>query len=210
MAGINLVIALPLILAAERSEAIYVDSKAIYVPNSTIEINSPELSGKSSDAKDKGPSFDLCGMLTEPSTEERVLNGADLPAVTFSGWRFVCPSRWTLSGMLHIDGWTHSRESLTAQKKVDAGLVLLIAIQWYFIGAFPMKGPKSWREPGMFITICSAIAFVLALIPKVEGLAEFPACLALMAWLFLFVFAVWRAIRFGWTRIVRSPATNAV
>ena len=119
-------------------------------------------------------------MIVELSTQERVLVGANFPAVALTEWRSLCPARWTLAGMLHAGGWVPTPSSVVAQRKVDAGLLLLIAVQWRLLGAFPIKGPWKWREPGMFITLLFGFRSCSGLHPSGGELCATPGDLRIL------------------------------
>ncbi len=188
LAVINLAVAIPVVLWADSLVAAH-----------AAEMREREQHARTVTQPSSGQSvalsFDPCTTIDEYSAKENVLISANPIAITLTDWRAPCPGRWTLAGMLHADGWAYSPSAQRTQRKVDAGLLLLIALQWFLLGAFPIKGPRRWREPGMFITICSTLGIALAFIPLVENVAKLPALIALLAWLWWIAFALWRAIR---------------
>jgi hypothetical protein len=122
----------------------------------------------------------------------------------------VCPPGWTLAGRLHrIMTWQPTSSSMATQRKIDAGLGLMIAMQWFLLGAFPLVRNPSWRrwwgEPGSFITVCAVLAGFLALFHPVEGAARLPASLAMLVWFLWFGLLVWRILSFTWRLVVRRP-----
>jgi hypothetical protein len=153
LAGINLAVAMPLVLWTESMDAAFMRDREHYAPKAAAVGSPTAKSDEGSNAQTEGVSFDPCHMIVELSTQERVLISANFPAVALTEWRSLCPARWTLAGMLHAGGWVPTPSSVVAQRQVDAGLLLLIALQWFLLGAFPIKGPWKWREPGMFITL---------------------------------------------------------
>jgi hypothetical protein len=102
--------------------------------------------------------FDPCTMnWVHYSTQEEVVRIVSVPASTLAGWRLVCWPKWTLSEVL-LGPPKSFRWNPAAQRRVDAGLCVLIAIQWILVGAFPLtKMRKLWGEPGAFITICAGL-----------------------------------------------------
>ena len=91
---------------------------------------------------------------------------------------------------------------METQRKIDAGLCLFIAIQWFFMGGFPLvQTRKWWADPGSFITACAVLAGAIALIPVVDDIARLPALLAMLAWLWWFGLLVWKTLQFGWRMI---------
>jgi hypothetical protein len=88
---------------------------------------------------------------------------------------------------------------METQRKIDAGLCVFIAVQWFLMGAFPLvRTRKWWADPGAFITACAALAGAIALIPKVGDFARLPVSIAMLAWLWWFVLLVWKTLQFGW------------
>lgn len=94
---------------------------------------------------------------------------------------------------------------------VDTTFLILIPIQWFLMGAFPLVRPKQWfLEPGMFITFCAAIGAFLALFPSLESLPELPAALAGIMWLLWFGWLLWKTIRLAWRSAVRLLPQSAL
>jgi hypothetical protein len=90
---------------------------------------------------------------------------------------------------------------METQRKIDAGLCLLIAIQWFFMGAFPLaRSRRWWADPGAFITACAVLAGAIALIPAIDGIARLPALIALLTWILWFGFLIGKALQFLWKR----------
>jgi hypothetical protein len=210
LAGINLAVAVPLILLLESTDAAWFREREHYVQKIAPVETPPAVSGGTSSAKDDGVSFSPCSMTDIFSLREQIVINANLPAVFLTGWRNPCPANWTLSGMLHPNDWrSFMPSSLAVQRKVDAALLLLIALQWFLLGAFPIMGPRKWREPGMFITLCSALSVLLFFITPVQWFARLPALLASVTWFCWFALVIWRAIHSAWQWTARRLATNA-
>jgi hypothetical protein len=90
-------------------------------------------------------------------------------------------------------------------------LCVLVAIEWLFVGGFPLMQPRHWwLEPGAFITICTLMGTALATIPHVAHLSVIPATMAACAWIWWFGLLIWRAVQFGWrtTTARRVPRSN--
>jgi hypothetical protein len=88
---------------------------------------------------------------------------------------------------------------METQRKIDAGLCLFIAIQWFFMGGFPLvRTQKWWADPGSFITGCAVFAGTIALIPVVDALAKLPALIGMLAYFWWFGLLNWRTLQFGW------------
>jgi len=82
---------------------------------------------------------------------------------------------------------------------VAAGLGALIALQWFLIGGFPLIHPRQWWwEPGAFITVVTAAAFVLVVVPGIRETVPFLMLFAALAWLDWFGLVAWRSFRAGW------------
>ena len=85
------------------------------------------------------------------------------------------------------------------QRKIDAGLCLIIVMQWFLMGGFPLvRTQKWWADPASFITACAVLAAAIALIPVVDGFARLPALIAMLALLWWFGLLVWKTLQFGW------------
>jgi cytosine/uracil/thiamine/allantoin permease len=95
---------------------------------------------------------------------------------------------------------------MAAQRKVDIGLILLIAIQWVLVGAFPLVHPKRpWGEPGMLITICAVLSLTGVLIRPIEDIGKLLAGSAALTWLVWFGLLIWKLVRSAWHRITHRP-----
>ncbi len=144
--------------------------------------------------------FDPCTMSVHYPAQVVVVQAADLPSFVLAGWEVGCPPQWSLAGRLRGKmTWPPTPFWMERQREIDAGLCLLIAIQWFLMGGFPLvRTRKWWDEPGSFITGCTVLAGAIALIPVVEGLARLPALIAMLAWLLWFGLLAWKALQFGW------------
>jgi hypothetical protein len=178
-------------------------------PKPPVVETSPAVPSQTLDQKDDGVSFNWCGATDQSPLPAQIVILTNVPADMLIAYRVNCPPKWSLSGMLHansIDLPTPS--SLVAQRKVDIGFLLLIALQWILVGGRPLKGPRRWwAEPGMFITICAVLSAVLYFIPPLELLVRLPAAFASLTWLCWFALLVWRAIRSAWKWTTRRRAT---
>ena len=187
MAGVHLAVAGALILWMEARDEKYRESGKIY--SATSQQQAVVQGGEA-------VSFDLCGMIVDYSIQEKIIGLANFPAVNLTGWHLFCPPAWTVAGMLHIKFYSYKP---TTERQVDFGLLLLISIQWFLIGGFPLIKPKRWWwEPGAFITLCTVIAFILVLIPWIYVLSGLPMLCAMLAWLYWFGLLVWKMLRGGW------------
>jgi hypothetical protein len=209
LAGINLAVAVPMILMMEARDQKYaltqeeIMAKAAWkdAPKPP-EPPTPEPSQANSEQAEQTVSFIPvpCSMWVHYSVQETVLQSADLPSVALAGWGGDCPPRWSLAGRLREKmTWPPTPLWMETQRKIDAGLCLFIAIQWFLIGGFPLvRTQKWWANPGSFITACAVLAGAIALIPVVDTFARLPALIAMLAWFWWFGLLVWKALQFGW------------
>ena len=206
LAGINLAVAIPLMFLLHAQDVAWFRDRAQHVPQPPVVETPPAASSQTSDAREDTIAFNPCSMTGIFTLEEGIVVDANMPVFVLTAWRSPCPASWTLSGRLHAhDPGTFEPSSLAAQRKVDAGMLLLMILQWLVLGAFPMKGPRSWREPGMFITLCSVLAAILFFI-HLEDLARLSGVFVALTWLWWLCLAVWRLIRPSWRRFARRNA----
>ncbi|MGA1983436.1 MAG: hypothetical protein ABSG84_13345 [Acidobacteriaceae bacterium] len=209
LAAINLAVAVPLIVSLEMRDATAMRERKQPTPSSTATETAPAGPNQALGPKNEVVSFNPCWMTYELSPREKLVVFANLPVIALTDWRAPCPARWTLAGVLKAGDWTSGPSFLAKRREVDVGLLFLIALQWFLLGAFPIKGPRKWREPGMFITICSAIAAVLLFIPQIQGLAGLPALFILLAWFWWLGLLVWKLARSTWKRAARNSRTRS-
>jgi len=123
---------------------------------------------------------------------------ANYPALILSGWQMDCPPHWSLSGRLHAE-W--QQRTIESQRRADQGMMILLAIQWFLVGGFPLRKPlRWWAEPGVIITIGTVASGLLVLIPHGEHdpFPTVPVVFAGLAWLWWFGLLVWKTLRSGW------------
>jgi hypothetical protein len=207
LAGINLLVAIIMILMMEAedqkhaltNEEIMADtaSEAVLKPPEPPE---PEPSQASPEQAEEAVVFSPCGMWVRYPTRVVVVQGANLLPITLAGWEDACPPHWTLAWRLRGNRtWPPTPSWMGMQRKIDAGLCLFIAIQWFLMGGFPLvRTRKWWIDPGSFITACTVLAGGIALIPVIDDLARLPASIATLAWLWWFGLLAWKTLQFGW------------
>jgi hypothetical protein len=206
LAGINLVAAVPLILMLDAGDAQFLrereENTAIAARESAAreaarEVQSPASAEPAQE--EQAVFFNPCELWVHYPAQVNVVRVGNPLASSLTGWRLVCPEKWTLAGMLFgptEQVWTAS--TMPAHRQVDAGLCLLILVQWLLVGSFPLRKPKRWwAEPGMFITACTVVAACFALIPAVDGVAHLPVLLAGCAWFWWFGLLAWILLRFS-------------
>ncbi|MGA9668662.1 MAG: hypothetical protein WBQ94_05595 [Terracidiphilus sp.] len=228
LAGIHLTIAAPMVLMIEaRDEKAMRDAEERIMERAVeAAIKPPEAPKLAPDPANSEPpapaspeqveqavSFSPCGMWVHYVPQVVVVQSADLPADFLAQWEEFCPPAWTLAGRLRrITMWPPTSSSMATQRKIDAGLGLLIALQWFLLGAFPLVRNPTWRrwwgEPGSFITVCAVLAGLLALIPAVDTIARLPALLAMLAWFCWVGLLMWVLLCGTWRLVVRKPAAT--
>jgi hypothetical protein len=187
LAAVNLTTAIPLILYMEWQDARY--TKACLEP-AVVEAAQESATVP----------FDPCqGMWASYPPQEQVVQFGNVPVFIVTAWRMECPPRWSVAGMLHINDAPSTYARRIAQKRFDLIFCVLIALQWFLLGSFPLTPPTAWwREPGMLITLCTALATCIALIAPIDVLARLLALAAFLAWLYWGFVAAYRALRFAW------------
>jgi hypothetical protein len=207
LAGINLAVAVPMILMMEARDQKYALTSEKIMAKTSIkdapkppEPITPEPAPANSEQADEAVTFDLCGALVNYPAQVVVVQAADMPSVVLAGWEFDCPPHWSIAGRIRGKmKWPPTPLWMETQRKIDAGLCLFIAIQWILIGGFPLvRTRKWWADPGAFITACAVLAGAVALIPVIDGLAKLPALIAMLAWYWWSGLLVWRMLQFGW------------
>jgi len=172
------------------------------------EPENPETAPADKEQSEETVTFDPCGMWVYYTTQVVVVQAVDMPSFALAGWEDVCPPHWSLAGRLRGKRtWPPTPLWMVTQRKIDAGLCVFIAIQWFLMGGFPLvRTQKWWTDPGSFITACAVLAGAIALIPVVDDLARLPALIAMLAWFWWFGLLVWKTLRFGWWQLSRAIA----
>jgi hypothetical protein len=206
LAGVNVAIALPMIALLTAMDAqLLSDRKPKLDIGETSAIASlPEFSASQSKEapteEEQTVLLNPCDFRGRPAVQESVVQAGNLPATLATQWRAVCPPHWSIARMLGVnDAWLISDANFTAMRRVDAALCLLVAIQWFLIGSFPLTRPKRWwAEPGVFLTACTAAGSAIALIPAIDVLGRLPVMFAFFAWLWWFALLLWKPIHLAW------------
>jgi len=152
--------------------------------------------------------LDPCTAIVDYPRSEQALRFANIPAAILTGWRFACPASWSLAGVLHLNYlWAPTAPEMAARRRVDLCFLILIPLQWFLVGGFPLRrARKLWGKPGMLTTACTVVAAAFALIPTTDGLSGIPALVAAFGWLWWFGLLIWRTLRGGWRLGVRAVA----
>jgi len=205
LAGIHLVICVPLIVWEEASRWDWVRSQENLPPLELARPVPPPAPDAIKPADDgEMVSFSPCGMWYHMSLPQRIIVMGELPAAAVSRWGEPCPPSWSLAGELGV-GWPN-HDSRRKEVEFSIGLCGLIALQWVLIGGFPLIHPRRWYwEPGALITICTCTAFLAFLAPFL-WLAWF----VLLAWKLLQ--GCYRGVVFAWRFFrrndIETPLTN--
>jgi len=208
LAGINLAVAVPIILmmeAKDQKEALTPKEIMAKTPREAVprppEPPTPKPAHANPEQAEETVTFDPCGMWgAHYPTQVVVVQAVGMPSLPLAGWGNGCPPHWSLAGRLR-GRWTWPPTPLwmETERKIDAGLCLFIAIQWFLMGGFPLvRTQKWWADPGAFITACTALAGGISLIPVIGEFARLPALIAMLAWLWWFGLLVWKTFQFGW------------
>jgi hypothetical protein len=215
LAGINLTVAVSMILMMEARDQKYALTQEEIMAKGAPrppEPPTPKPAPASPEQAEETVSFDPCGMWVHYPVQVVVVQAADMPSFALAGWEDVCPPHWSLAGRLRGKRtWPPTRLWLETQRKIDAGLCLFIAIQWFLMGGLPLvRTRKWWADPGSFITACAVLAGATALIPVIDEVARLPALIAMLAWLWWFGLLVWKTLQFGWRMITawRVPRSS--
>jgi hypothetical protein len=192
LAAVNLLTAIPLIIFMEWMDARYTKAQlkmdVIFAAQESAIV-----------------AFDPCKLWVDFPVQEQVVQFGNFPAFIVTSWQTECPPRWSVAGMLQINNASSAFARSRVQRRIDLIFCLLIALQWLLLGSFPHAVRTSrWREPGMFISLCTALAACLALIPIVSPLARLPALFAVLGWFYWACVAFAKTLRFAW-KLAASP-----
>jgi hypothetical protein len=146
LAGINLAVAVPMILmmeARDQKDALTQEEIMAKTPNEDPpkppELPTPDPHQASPEQAEQTVSFDACTMSVHYPVQDVVVQAADMPSFALAGWEDVCPPRLSLAGRLRGKWtWPPTPFWMETQRKIDAGLCLLIIIQWFLMGGFPL------------------------------------------------------------------------
>lgn len=155
LAGIHLVICVPLIVWEEASRWDWVRSHE-NLPPLELPRPIPPPPPDAIKAADEGEtvSFSPCGMWRHIPLRERIVVFGEIPAAAYSQWGEPCPPIWSLAGLVGV-GWPN-RDSRRKEVAFSIGLCSLIALQWILVGGFPLIHSRKWFwEPGALITLCT-------------------------------------------------------
>jgi len=219
LAGINLAVAIPIILMMEARDQDYALTAAEIMANFPREAAprppeppTPKPTQADAEQAEETVTFDPCRMWVHYPPQVVVMQAVGMPSLALAGWEDVCPPHWSLAGRLREKRtWPPTPLWMETQRKIDTGLCLFIAMQWFLMGGFPLvRTQKWWADPGAFITACAVAAGGIVLIPGVDGLARLPALIAMLAWIWWIGLLVWRTLQFGWkmTRARSAPQNS--
>src|SRR5215469_2946442 len=222
MAGIHLAVAVPLILSLEASDARMLQIReeanaeatreSAVSPSQSAQPNSDQQGSLAGETV----AFDLdpCSMTTRYPAQALVEQSATFPTLFFTGWRVYCAPDWSMAGRMNAGRWrgpTISDEAAanSAKRQADLAFVLVVAFQWFLVGSFPLIRLKAWwREPGAFITACTVIGGILALVKLTGNFASLLPVIVYFAWLSWFGLVAWKLLRSGWRLIARKAVAH--
>ncbi|MGC2616164.1 MAG: hypothetical protein WA354_19175 [Terracidiphilus sp.] len=210
LAGINLMTAVPLICLLAARDAQYLKERQQHSANEEgLRIGSfGDISAAPTEivqAQDEQTvSFSPCGLWGHIPPQVSVVQIGNLPAFIVSQWREECPPKWSVAKMLGVnDSGLLSDADLKTMRRVDVALCVLIAVQWFLIGSLPLiQARRWWAEPGAFITVCTAIASGVALLPGIDALARLPALIAFGGWVWWLGLLLWIPVHIAWQSTV--------
>jgi len=205
LAGINLLAAVPLICLLAARDAQYMKEREQHSANEEgLWIDgSGEVSAaptKVVQAQDEQTvSFSPCGFLPHYPPQVSVVQLGNLPAFVLSQLQVVCPPKWSIAAKLGIGANGVFSNNLQATTRLNVALCLMIAIQWFLIGGFPLRqSVRWWDEPGAFITADNFVAACIAIIPVIDGLARLPAVIAFGGWFWWLGLILWKIGCLAW------------
>jgi hypothetical protein len=183
--AIHLAIAIPIIVSLEAANSNAISER--YRPKAKLILASQETG--------ETVTFDLCTLTDVFNNKETVIVLTNPLASIPTGWGVPCPAHWTAAGALGLK-WPFSPRYAPAQRKVDLLFVLLIALQWFLIGSFPLRpSARILAQPDWFITITSAVAAAIVWIHPIQGFSRLPALLAFCGWLWFVGLLLWRTLK---------------
>jgi hypothetical protein len=196
LAGIHLCIAVPLIVWLAANDATYVRD------HSNSQQRLIDAPGVPTGHEGKTISVGPCRTIwVDCPAQITIVRLANFPAFVLTYWRSERPAPWSLAGVLHADSpWPPTPSSVAAQKRVDLGLIILIAVQWFLVGGFPLVRPRRWWwEPGIVVTIGTVLSGLSALTPNHwdDSLATGPVVVGWFAWFWLLGLLIWKTVRAG-------------
>ena len=110
LAGINLAVAVPMILMMEAKDEKYALTQEEIMAEATRdaapkppEPTTPKPAQANAEQAEKEVMFDPCGLWASYPTQVVVVQAADIPALALAGWELDCPPRWSLSGRLRAN-----------------------------------------------------------------------------------------------------------
>jgi hypothetical protein len=205
LAGMNLLAAVPLICLLAARDAQYMKEREQRSANEEgLRIDSSgEISAAPTNfvqvQEERTVTFSPCGLWPHYPPQVSAVQLGNIPAFVLSQWNVVCPPRWSEAAMLGIRANGVFSNNLEARNRLDVSLCILIAIQWFLIGSFPLiQSNRWWGEPGAFITTANFVAACIAIIPVVDSLAKLPALIAFVGWVWWFGLLVWLPVHKTW------------
>jgi hypothetical protein len=198
-AAIHLVMAASLLIWEESESWRFIRSEQLGPSSARVELAAFQEEGETIGFN---PCADEGFIDGEMSPQETISGMANLPIALLTGWHQPCKSPVLLDSM--VESWLSSMDRTRFHRTrgsevlILVVLCVLVAIEWLFVGGFPLTHSRFWwLEPGAFITACTLAGTAVATVPHVAFLSVFPATMAGCAWLWWFGLLIWKALQFG-------------
>ena len=211
LAGINVAVAIPLIVSLESKDAGSLRIREKETAQAELEVTTRPSgpatlgpTGPTESSAEQSVSFNSCSMWVHYPVQAVVEQAATYPSLVFTGWRMACPPKWSFASKMHADvEWVPTLASEAALnvalRRVDRIFLVVLLVQWLLVGSFPLVHPRKWwAEPGALITLCNVVAAGLALFSATEGLAQLPALVAMITWILWFGLLLWKPAHHAW------------
>ena len=149
--------------------------------------------------EDQAVGFDPCRMWTNYRPQQQLVAFGNIPAEFLAEWGMECPPAWSVEGrIVGTRSIPMTRDGLVLRRRADLAFLVLIAVEWLLIGAFPLRqAARFYGEPGSFITACTLLGSALALIHPIDSLARIPAICAAFGWVWWLGVLLWIVLRFS-------------
>src|SRR5512146_600410 len=135
--------------------------------------------------------------------QESVVRYANLPASAIAGWHYPPHSIYTVAG---ISDALYGRVTHRSTVATALVFILLIALQWMFVGAAPVIRPKRrWLEPAALISACAILSVVLLFTLRTQ-FYSIPLMIAIVTWFVWFGVAVIKLVNRAWKALTMKNA----
>jgi hypothetical protein len=140
---------------------------------------------------------------------------ANLPVVLLTGWHEPCRSQGVLDSMVEssLNSMAGKRfhRTRSSETLILVILCVLVAVEWLFVGGFPLIRPRRWwLEPGALITILTLALTALTTAPHEANMAGNLSIISACVWLWWFGLLIWKTLLFGWRRTTAWRAPRSI